>query len=92
MTINTMAKFKNPMDIHNIPVGIIYSIFYLLFVTPFIKYPCKKCVVQAACSKICIEKEDYDLYLGYNGKLWEAKLLSSILWLVCILVTTALLI
>ncbi len=87
-----MVKFKHPLDIENIPIGMIYSMFYLLFVSPFLKNPCKTCVVQAGCSKECEEKIDFDTLMGNGGKLWEAKLLAAIIWIVLILGTIGILI
>jgi hypothetical protein len=76
-----MVRFKHPMDIENIPIGTFYSIFYILFVTPFLKNPCKKCLVQACCTEICDSKKEFNNMVG-AGKLWEAKLLSCSLWFV----------
>lgn len=87
-----MAKFKHPLDIEPIPLGIIYSIFYLLCVTPFLKNPCKTCLVQAACSKECVEKIDFDTLMGHGRKIWEAKLLAGLIWLVFVLSTIGILI
>jgi len=87
-----MAKFKHPLDVKNGPIGIIYSIFYLLVVTPFLKNPCKKCLVQAACRKECVEKIDFDTLMGHGGTLLEVKLLAAMVWLVFILCTLGILI
>jgi len=83
--MNIMAKFKYPMDVENMPIGMLYSIFYFLFVVPFVKNPCKKCLVQPCCCERCEDKKDFDDTVGI-GKLWEAKGLSLTIWLVLSLI------
>ena len=91
MTITTMAHFKHPMDIENMTIGMLYSIFYFLFVVPFVKNPCKKCLVRPCCSERCQDKKDFDDTVGI-GKLWEAKGLSLTVWTVLSLIVISCLI
>jgi len=39
----------------------------LIIKTILAKYPCKKCLVQACCSKTCSDKQEYINLCGLNG-------------------------